>query len=168
MLPDSSCEDRTKEARLKGFGRRSALVAASPCLLNSTHARAGEGAGKPGTDKDFWNRALQTPISDKQPARGSDVHYPELYSGGAGGAAVQSGKVRLLPIGHFPGVTCQCLLSPCPQEVGSHNCSSWLPCRHFCLASSYMYCLTGDVPLTPALSCALELTCAVSPGGLYL
>ena len=53
----------------------------------------GEAAGKPGTDKDFWNRALQTPIHDKQLTGRSDVHYPELYRGGTGGATLPTGQV---------------------------------------------------------------------------
>ena len=56
-------------------------------------AHAGEPAAKPGTDKDFWNRALQTPIDDKQPASGAGTHYPELYRGGAQKSTLQTSHV---------------------------------------------------------------------------
>ena len=43
---------------------------------------AGQAAAAPGTDKDFWNRALKTPLSDDpKPVSGGKGAYPELYRG---------------------------------------------------------------------------------------
>lgn len=90
-------------------------MAALACLLNSRHSCTGEAAGKPGTDKDFWNRALQTPINDKQQAKGSDVHYPELYRG-AGGGTMPTGQVTPY-LGQLSGSACQLIFSSYPEGV---------------------------------------------------
>ena len=53
-------------------------------LAAQQNACTGEAPAKPGTDKDFWNRALHTPIDDKEAASSGKVQYPDLYKGGAG------------------------------------------------------------------------------------
>lgn len=61
-------------------------------------ACAGQAAAAPGTDKDFWNRALKTPLSnDSKPASSGKSAYPELYRGGeTGSVPVHAAYVSVL------------------------------------------------------------------------
>ena len=77
------------------------ITLVAPESLNIMHTHTGGAAAKPGTDKDFWNRALQTPIHDKQPAGGGGVQYPELYRGGTGTATMQTSQVSAV-VPEFP------------------------------------------------------------------
>ena len=60
-------------------------------------ARAGQAAAAPGTDKDFWNRALKTPLGDdSKPASGGKGAYPELYRGEDRTSTVQAAYVSAI------------------------------------------------------------------------
>ena len=67
-------------------------------VSDAASACAGQAAAAPGTDKDFWNRALKTPLSDdSKPASGGKSAYPELYRGGeTGSASVHTAYVSVI------------------------------------------------------------------------